>query len=121
MPYADPAILAVLTAVLMFLPLGAVGKALKEIFQVAPSGLDARIRTFMDNLVEERGFITYSSYVARVGRARFIEIYIVLPADYPLQGIATLDAIRAEIGEYIGEPGPQRWLTIMFTGDESQI
>ena len=120
-PYADPAILAVLTAVLMFLPLGAVGKALKEIFQVAPSGLDARIRTFMDNLVEERGFITYSSYVARVGRARFIEIYIVLPADYPLQGIATLDAIRAEIGEYIGEPGPQRWLTIMFTGDESQI
>ena len=120
-PYADPAVLALLTAVLMFLPLGAVGKAVKQIFQVAPSGLDARITTFMDRMVEERGFVTYSSYVARVGRARFIEIYIVLPGDYPLQGIATLDAIRAEIGEYIGEPGPQRWLTIMFTGDESQI
>ena len=120
-PYADPAVLAVLTAVLMFLPLGAVGKAVKEIFQVAPSGLDARIRTFMDGMVEAREFVTYSSYVARVGRARFIEIYIVLPAEYPLQGIVTLDAIRAEIGEYIGEPGLQRWLTIMFTGDESQI
>jgi predicted Co/Zn/Cd cation transporter (cation efflux family) len=120
-PYADPAILALLTSVLLFLPLGAVAKSVKEIFQVAPAGLDLRIRSFMENLTQERGFVTYSSYVARIGRARFIEIYIVLPKDYPLEGVGTLDAIRAEIGEYIGEAGPQRWLTIMFTGDESII
>lgn len=121
MPYADPAVLAVLTAILMFLPVGHVTKALKEIFQVAPAGLDARIRTYMQGLVEARGFVTYSSYVSRVGRARFIEIYIVLPKDYPLHGVGTLDEIRTEIGEYIGEPGPQRWLTILFTGDETTI
>ena len=96
-------------------------KAIKEIFQIAPVGLDRRIRSFMENLTKERGFVTYSSYVARIGRARFIERYIVLPKDYPLDGVGTLDAIRSEIGEYIGEAGPQRWLTIMFTGDESII
>lgn len=120
-PYADPAVLAVLTLILMFLPLSAVVGAIKEILQVAPAGMDQRIRTFMDELVARRGFVTYSSYVARIGRARFIEIYLVLPADYPIGTIGALDEIRKEIGEYIGGAGPQRWLTIVFTGDEAAI
>lgn len=120
-PYADPAVLAVLTAVLMFLPLSAVVRAIKEILQVAPADMDQRIRTFMDELAHRRGFVTYSSYVARIGRARFIEIYIVLPPDYPIGTIGELDGIRQEIGDFIGGAGPQRWLTIVFTGDESSI
>ena len=119
--YADPAILAVLTSILIFLPLGAVTRAVKQIFQVAPEGLDRRIRSYMGSLVEKRGFVTYSSYVARVGRAQFIEICIVLPRDYPIPSVDLLDEIRTEIGEFIGEPGPQRWLTITFTGDASTI
>jgi len=119
--YADPAILAVLSAVMLFLPLGAVTKAVRQIFQMAPEGLDRRISGFMDTLVRERGFVAYSSYVARVGRAQFIEIYIVLPRDLEIGSVDMLDGIRAEIGEFIGEPGPQRWLTITFTGDASTI
>jgi predicted Co/Zn/Cd cation transporter (cation efflux family) len=119
--YADPAILALLTSVMLFVPLGAVIKAVKQIFQVAPQHLDQRVRGFMDNLVRERGFVTYSSYVARVGRAQFIEIYIVLPRDFAIGSVDVLDKIRAEIGEFIGNPGPQRWLTITFTGDAKEI
>ncbi len=119
--YADPAILVILTSILIFLPLGAVIRAVKQIFQVAPEGLDRRIRSFMDFLVETRGFVTYSSYVARAGRAQFIEICIVLPRDYPIPSVDLLDEIRTEIGEFIGDPGPQRWLTITFTGDASTI
>lgn len=119
--YADPAILAVLTSVMLFLPLGAVTKAVKQIFQMAPEGLDRRIRGFMDTLVRDRGFVTFSSYVVRVGRAQFIEIYIVLPRDYAIGSVDLLDDIRAEIGAFIGEPGPQRWLTITFTGDPASI
>lgn len=119
--YADPAILAILSAVMLFLPLGEVTKAVKQIFQMAPTGLDQRICGFMDALVRQRGFVTYSSYVARVGRAQFIEIYIVLPRDLEIGSVDLLDGIRAEIGDFIGEPGPQRWLTITFTGDASSI
>mgnify|MGYP003481629558 FL=1 len=71
----------------------------------------------METLVRERGFVTFSSYVARVGRAQFIEIYIVLPRDYAIGSVDLLDEIRAEIGDFIGDPGPQRWLTITFTAD----
>jgi predicted Co/Zn/Cd cation transporter (cation efflux family) len=119
--YADPAILALLTSVMLFVPLGAVIKAVKQIFQVAPQHLDQRVRGFMDNLVRERGFVTYSSYVARVGRAQFIEIYIVLPRDFAIGSVDVLDSIRAEIGAFIGNPGPQRWLTVTFTGDAKEI
>lgn len=34
-----------------------------------------------------------------------------------ITSIDKLDAIRAEIGEEIGEPSPDRWLTIAFTGN----
>jgi predicted Co/Zn/Cd cation transporter (cation efflux family) len=120
-PYADPAILAVLTSVMLFLPLGEVTKAVKQILQVAPARLDLRIRGFMETLVRERGFVAFSSYVARVGRAQFIEIYIVLPRDLVIGSVDLLDEIRAEIGNFIGEPGPQRWLTITFTGNPAEI
>jgi predicted Co/Zn/Cd cation transporter (cation efflux family) len=119
--YADPAILAVLSSVMLFLPLGAVIKAVKQIFQVAPARLDGRIRAYMEELVRERGFVTFSSYVARIGRAQFIEIYIVLPRDFAIGSVDLLDDIRTEIGDFIGDPGPQRWLTITFTGDASTI
>jgi predicted Co/Zn/Cd cation transporter (cation efflux family) len=83
----------------------------------AELGLDAAVL----HRVAPRGFVTYSSYVARAGRAQFIEICIVLPRDYPIPSVALLHEIRTEIGDFVGEPGPQRWLTITFTGDASTI
>lgn len=56
-----------------------------------------------------------------MGRARFIEINILLPKGYPLSGVEQMDEVRREIDEYVGEPSPQRQLTVMFTGDESQL
>ena len=31
--------------------------------------------------------------------------------------IAQWDALREEVGELIGDEGPDRWLTILFTAD----
>ena len=57
------------------------------------------------------------SYVAKVGRAQFIEIHLAVPAGMQLGDITAVDAIRREIAEAIGGEGPQRWLTIDFTAD----
>ncbi len=116
-PYADPVVLALLTLVLVFVPLRTVRKALLEILLVTPSELDAHVRRVMDAVVARHGFSTYTSYAAKVGRAQFIEIHIAVPAGLRLDGVATVDAIRREIAEAIGGEGPQRWLTIDFTAD----
>ena len=119
--YVDPLILAVLTACLIFVPMAAVRDALRDMFLIAPFSLDKKIREFLDDLVARQGFKTYTSYVAKIGRAQFIEIHIVLPEGYFISGIESLDMIRREIRDAVGGESPQRWLTVAFTADESWI
>lgn len=119
--YVDPAILMVLSAGLIFVPMKTIIAAFKEILLVTPERMDLRVRKILDEMKAKHGFKKYASYVAKIGRARFIEIHIVLPANFPIASIATLDAIREEIAEEIGGAGPQRWITVSFTGDEVWI
>jgi predicted Co/Zn/Cd cation transporter (cation efflux family) len=116
-PYADPVVLALLTLVLVFVPIRTVRKALREILLITPPELDAHVRTVMTAVVARHGFKTYTSYVAKVGRAQFIEVHIAVPAGMRLDNVATVDAIRGEIAEAIGDEGRHRWLTIDFTAD----
>ena len=116
-PYADPVVLALLTLALVFVPIRTVRKALQEILLITPPELDAHVRSVMDRVIARHGFKTYTSYVAKVGRAQFIEIHIAVPAGMRLDNVAAVDAIRREIADGIGGEGPQRWLTIDFTAD----
>jgi predicted Co/Zn/Cd cation transporter (cation efflux family) len=92
-------------------------EAFHDIFQIVPADLDAQVHEVMDAFVARHGFAGYESYVTRTGRARFIEISVLARPDMPAKTIAHFDALRAEIGEAIGEAGPDRWLTIVFTED----
>jgi predicted Co/Zn/Cd cation transporter (cation efflux family) len=119
--YADPLILASLSAGIAFMPIAMLRDAWRDIFQIAPTPLDAEVSRMMDAFMARHGLATYSSYVARVGRAQFIELHVVLPATFAIDGIARLDAMRAEIAGELGGAGPDRWLTVAFTGDPSVI
>jgi cation diffusion facilitator family transporter len=116
-PYVDPIVLAVLTLGLVFVPIRTVRKALQEILLITPPELDQQVREVMEQIVEKYDFRSFTSYVAKVGRAQFIEIHIAVTPDWPLTSIAAADSIRREIGDAIGGEGPQRWLTIDFTAD----
>jgi cation diffusion facilitator family transporter len=117
MPYADPVVLALLTLCLVFVPIRTVRKALTEILLITPPELDRHVRRVMDAVIDRHGFKTYTSYVAKVGRAQFIEIHIAVPPMWPVDSVATADAIRHEIADALGGEGPERWLTIDFTAD----
>lgn len=120
-PYVDPAVLALLTSYLITVPIKTVRQALHEILLITPPELDQVVRTVMDAVVERHGFRKYTSYVAKVGRASFIEIYIVTPSDFQVGGIATLDAIRQEISTAISDQRSYQWLIVEFTADERWI
>lgn len=115
--YADPVVLAFLSLAVAFVPIRTVRRALQEILLITPPELDAHVRSVMDRVIAEYGFKTYTSYVAMVGRAQFIEIHIAVPTNMRLDNVATIDAIRRDIAEAIGGEGPDRWLTIDFTAD----
>jgi predicted Co/Zn/Cd cation transporter (cation efflux family) len=118
-PYVDPAVLAALALLLLPLPIASARRAFAEVFGITPPAYDADIRELVAEAVGRYGFAGFTSYVAKVGRAKFIELYIIVPPGHPIRDIAQFDAIRRELGAAIGDAGPERWLTIVFTGDES--
>ena len=73
-----------------------------EILLMTPSELDDQVRSVMDEIVARHGFTGYTSYAAKVGRGRFIEIHIVVAPDRQLGTVADLDAVRDEIADALG-------------------
>ncbi len=116
-PYVDPAVLALVCLVIAPLPLGTVRQAVSEILLMAPPELVAHVEAVARATAEQHGFVGFETYAAKIGRSQQIEICFVVPAAFGLAGVGTLDAIRDEVGRLIGGESPDRWLTIMFTGD----
>jgi cation diffusion facilitator family transporter len=120
-PYADPAVLAVLSVAMFPIPLRTVRQALSEVLLMTPSDLDVEVRRVMDQVAARHGFSGYTSYAARVGRGEFIEIHIVVAPDWPVGTVADLDAIREEVAAELDADSGDVWLTIDFTGSQAWV
>jgi predicted Co/Zn/Cd cation transporter (cation efflux family) len=118
--YVDPAVLALLSLVLLPMPFREARESLAEILGLSPPEIDAQVNAVMADFIARHGFPAYRSYVSKAGRARFIEISVLVSPSLTLP-MAEIDDLRAEIGEAIGAPGPDRWLTIVFTADPAQL
>lgn len=116
-PYIDPAALAIICLIIAPVPFASVRRAVADILLVTPVELKLHVDAVAEDIVERHGFLSYRAYVARVGRGKQIEMFFIAPSDWPARHLSEWDAIRDEIGEAIGGEGPDRWLTIVFTGD----
>lgn len=116
-PYVDPAMLALVCLVLIPLPMATVRRALADIRLVTPPDLKAHVDAVARAMVATHGFVSFRAYVGRFGRARQIELYFIVPQYAPARTIAEWDALRDAIGTALGPDSPDRWLTIIFTGD----
>jgi len=116
-PYIDPAVLGLVCLVIIPLPLSVIRQALADMFLVTPVDLKQHVDEVAQTFVERHGMLGYRTYVAKVGRSREIELFFIVPADMPARTIGEWDAWRDEIGNAIGGEGPDRWLTVLFTGD----
>lgn len=116
-PYIDPAVLAVVCLVIIPIPVATVRKALAEILLITPLDLKEEVDEVAAAFVARHGFLGHRAYVARVGRSKEVELYFIVPADAPPQPIGYWDALREEISQAVGDKGPDRWLSILFTAD----
>ena len=115
-PYLDA--IALLTMALIMLPMPLIGlwRSMSDVLQVAPNELDARVHAVMDSVVKERQFLEYTSYIAKAGRGRFVEIHVLVSPESRID-IATADAIRSDVSQRLNAGTPTFWLTIDFTAD----
>jgi len=116
-PYVDPIALSLVCLIVIPMPIGTIKQAFADILLVTPSDLREHVDRVATDIVQRYNFKSYRSYVARVGRGKQIELYFIVPPDGPAKKLEEWDHIRDEIGEAIGDEGPDRWLTIAFTTD----
>ncbi len=116
-PYVDPAVLLFMSLALLPMPLKTLLLTVRHVLEVAPEDLDQRVRGVMDEVIREHGFLSYTSHVAQVGRGRFVEIHILVPADWHIESVTAVDDIRHEIARRLDATWPKTWLTIDFTAD----
>ena len=116
-PYIDPAVLMLVSLVIIPMPLGTIRQALRDILLVTPPDLKEHVDTVARQVVARYGFVDHRAYVARVGRGRQIELAFIVPPGSPARTVEEWDALRARIGEAIGGDIANRWLTIEFTAD----
>jgi cation diffusion facilitator family transporter len=116
-PFLDPLVLAMISLAVLPVPLRSTWKAMRDVLQVAPDTLDARVHAVMQAFVAERGYLDFTSHVAKIGRMRFVEIHILTVPETVIGTIGDVDALRDEIAERLGARGSEFWLTIDFTAD----
>ena len=119
-PYVDSMVLLCTSLAMLPVPLVTVWSAMREVLQVAPGELDRQVHTVMRQLVAERGFLDYSSHVAKLGRTQFVEIHVLVTPDHPFD-TAKADGVRREIATRLNASWPQFWLTIDFTADRAWL
>lgn len=116
-PYVDPAVLAIICLLILPVPVSTIRQALADIFLVTPLDLKRQVDEVALAFQTRYGMLSYRAYVARVGRSKEIELYFIVPPEFPALTAAEWDGLRREIGDAIGGEGPDRWLTIAFTAD----
>lgn len=116
-PYVDPAILVLVCLVIIPMPIGTVRQAFADVLLITPADLKAHVDQVAEETVKRMGFLSYRAYVARVGRAKQIELYFIVPPKWPAKTIEEWDRVRDQIGDAIGDENENRWLTIAFTAD----
>jgi predicted Co/Zn/Cd cation transporter (cation efflux family) len=79
----------------MMSPLRSAIRAFREMTLLAPPELDQRVRAVVTEFIARRGFPGFSTYAPRSAGRPSYEVYILLPRDFPIRGIADLDAMRA--------------------------
>jgi predicted Co/Zn/Cd cation transporter (cation efflux family) len=115
--YVDPVVLALVCLIIIPIPVGTVRRALSDILLIAPADLKAHVDRVAGETVRKHGFLAHRAYVAKIGRAMRVELYFVVPRDFPPTAIVEWDRIRDDVGKAVGGESHNRWLVIAFTAD----
>jgi cation diffusion facilitator family transporter len=117
--YADPAMVAVLSLLLLPVPIGMLRQSLREVLRMAEPDdeLVRRVEQVLAALRAEHDIVRATHHVVRTGRVVFVEIDLVVGPGFRLQRVAQQDQLREHIRAAIGLSLDEAWLTVSFTED----
>lgn len=117
--YADSALVAVLALLFLPIPLGVVGRNVRELLHMSSEddAITRRVEAAMQAIREEHDIRSHTTHVAKVGRSHLVEVNIVVGPHFELQTVAEQDGLRQRIWSAVDRSIDAAWLTINFTAD----
>ena len=119
--YIDPALLALLSLMLIFTPLRIAVGNFKDLIMVAPLELDEKVTRIMEDLSVEFGFSDYDTHVAKSGRFYMVEVNILMQKNFQVKTLSEFDSIRERIEKALEIPSYKIWLSVSFTADKKWL
>jgi cation diffusion facilitator family transporter len=117
-PYIDPSLVLIVVLISISVPVRMAWRALLELLNRAPS---PEIIQQVDAIVKKRtsGLPIQSLFVRVIqpGRTRMVLAHVVLPTDFQIEGLPSLDAVRAETLKELKTAHLATVLDMVFTAD----
>ena len=117
-PYADSTLVIILVLITLPVPVKIIIDSLKQLLLASPRAkIQQEIKQLFDTIANSFPLEKYWLRMTQIGNTIFVRIYWLLPQDYNLKGIETLDHIREEVSQVIHQNYPDLIIDIIFTKD----
>jgi len=119
-PYVDPVVVTAVVLISAGIPIRMAWRAIMELldrsppWQVTAPVHEAVRHTLAQHLPVENVYVR----IVQPGRTMFVTIHVVLPADYPVGTLGTLDAVREAVDMRLKAIHPWSITDVMFTSEE---
>ena len=116
--YVDPAMVALVSAAFLPVPLRLGTQGIREILTMAPSeDLQQRLAGHVAQVEHEYGFAESFLRTSKVGRRLDVEIDFVVPETARAQCVREFDEVRADLHDRLHRLAPVTAMTVSFTAD----
>ncbi len=117
-PYVDPSLVLVVVLISISVPVRMAWHALMALLNRAPApAIVAQAREMVAAATAELPVQECFVRVLQPGRTRMVLVHLVLPSDFRVEGLPSLDAIRAKTLAPLREAHPATFLDMIFTAD----
>jgi cation diffusion facilitator family transporter len=119
-PYIDPSLVVVVVLISISVPIRMAGEAVMSLLNRAPAPeiVDRTTRIVTDCL----SALPVTDLFVRVlqpGRTRAVLVHVVLPTDFPINGLTDLDRIRTQVLRALQADHASTLVDVVFTADRA--
>jgi cation diffusion facilitator family transporter len=117
-PYVDPAVVVVVVAISISVPIRMAWQAIMELVNRAPPPeVVAQVNETIAACTAELPVREMFVRIVQPGRTRMVLAHVVLPEDFPVEGLPQLDALRTKTLDALQKAHLATFLDIIFTAD----
>ncbi|MCC5858113.1 MAG: cation diffusion facilitator family transporter [Ectothiorhodospiraceae bacterium] len=118
-PYVDPLLVTLVVVICLGMPVRLAWRAVMELLDRAPPAqVTQPVREAIDRSLASLPLKRVYVRMVRPGRTLFVTVHLVLPADFPVQTLTTLDTIRARLDSAVRQVHPRVVTDVLFTAEE---